>query len=355
VDPLVKLKAFLDAHPNVDVNRYTNAQGVPVLHVLAIRNYSACIRLLIDMKADVEACGMKGITPLILVSVMGHSESVQVLIESKADVTYASDDRSTAIGCGASSGNVKCLSLLINAKADVNARGNHGMTPVICACQEDRWVCVQLLLDNNANLSLVDNYGDSAVYWAIRLPEEEPAHRVLGMPFSVLSCNTDTKNVRFDNDCTASMLTAHLDEYKRIHTFIDECHSVTKHALSEDIVVDTRVGRHDNGMYHEPLEQVLLYLGLSMDKNQTVNTSIDSKSGVTRALMPGHPVNANLWFELYQRTHCSSCSARPAKLKKCTCFTTRYCNSDCQRKHWLTHKPSHKAVLQMKKKNKSWK
>jgi hypothetical protein len=23
--------------------------------------------------------------------------------------------------------------------------------------------------------------------------------------------------------------------------------------------------------------------------------------------MPGHPVNANLWFELYQRTHCSSC------------------------------------------------
>jgi hypothetical protein len=56
-----------------------------------------------------------------------------------------------------------------------------------------------------------------------------------------------------------------------------------------------------------------------MDKKQTVNASIDGKSGITRALMPGHLTNANMWYELYQRTHCSSCSARPAKLKKCTC------------------------------------
>jgi hypothetical protein len=82
-----------------------------------------------------------------------------------------------------------------------------------------------------------------------------------------------------------------------------------------------------------------------------VNTSIDGKSGKRRALMPGHPTNANLWFELYQRTHCSSCSARPAKLNKCTCFTTRYCNSDCQRKHWPTHRHSHKAVMDKKKKS----
>jgi hypothetical protein len=133
--------------------------------------------------------------------------------------------------------------------------------------------------------------------------------------------------------------------YKKIQTFIDEYHTLTEHALSEDVVVDTRVGRGDNGLYHEPLEQVLLYLGLSMKKNQTVNASIDGKSGVTRALIPGHLLNANLWFELYQRTHCSSCSARAAKLKKCTCFTTRYCNIDCQRKHWQTHKSSHKATM----------
>jgi hypothetical protein len=88
------------------------------------------------------------------------------------------------------------------------------------------------------------------------------------------------------------------------------------HALNEDVVY-----RRGDGMHDEPLEQVLLYLGLSMHKNQTVNTSIDGKD-TARALIPGHPTNANLWFELNQRTHCSSCSARPAILKKYTCNTT---------------------------------
>jgi hypothetical protein len=59
-------------------------------------------------------------------------------------------------------------------------------------------------------------------------------------------------------------------------------------------------------MYYEPLEQVLLHLGMSMKNNQTVNTSIDGKSAVKRALMPRHSTNANLWFDLYTCTHCNT-------------------------------------------------
>jgi hypothetical protein len=119
------------------------------------------------------------------------------------------------------------------------------------------------------------------------------------MPFAVFSCNPDANNAVSNGAVTPAIFNAHIDEYKQNHAYIDECHSVAKRALSEDVVADTRVGRGDYRLYHEPLEQVLLYLGLSMDKNQTVNASIDGKSGVTRALIPGHPVNANLWFELY--------------------------------------------------------
>jgi hypothetical protein len=177
------------------------------------------------------------------------------------------------------------------------------------------------------------------------IPDDEYTHRVPGMPFAVLSCDTNVMSVCIDTDqVTPALINMHVKEYQQVNVFIDDYHTITKHALNEDVVVDKRVGRRGNGIYHEPLEQVLLYLGLSMKKNQTVNASIDGKS-VTRALIPGHPTNANLWFELYQRTHCSSCSARPARLKKCTCDTTRYCNNKCQRKHWQTHKPSHNAVM----------
>jgi hypothetical protein len=351
-DKSVELKTFIEEHPNVDANLFQDAEGWRSIHAAVLRGHVACMRLLIDAKADLEVRDRGGRTALYCASNTGRQKCLQALIENKADVNSASDNGNTPAHGAAYEGNSKCLSMLINAKADVNARDIHDQTPVMSACQEDRLTCHQLLVDAKADLSVKSNRGFDALFMAMVIPPKEPSHRVPGMTFAVLSCNTESKNVLIDNNLvTQVMVDTRVDEYKKIHNFIDECHTITNHALSEDVVVDTRVGRGDNGIYHEPLEQVLVYLGLSMNKNQTVNTSIDGKS-IKRALMPGHPVNANLWFELYQRTHCSSCSTRVAKLKKCTCFTTRYCNSDCQRKHWQTHKPSHNAILMLKKKKK---
>jgi serine/threonine-protein phosphatase 6 regulatory ankyrin repeat subunit B len=349
-DKSVELKTFLEEHPDVDVNLFQNVEGGRSIHAAVIRGHVSCVRLLIDAKADLEVRDKDGRTALRYASGTGRQECLQVLIENKADVKTADDEGITPTHTAAQNGYSKCVSMLINARADVNAGDIHGLTPVMYACGEDRLTCLQLLLDNKADPSVKSNRGFDAVWWSMLIPNEEPSHRVPGMPFAVLSCNTDSKNVRIDNEfVTQVIVDTHTNEYKKIHNFIDECHTITNLALSEDVVVDTRVGRGDNGLYHEPLEQVLLYLGLSMKKNQTVNKSIDGKS-IKRALMPGHPVNANLWYELYQRNHCSTCSTRQAKLKNCTCFTMRYCNSDCQRKHWQTHKPSHNAILMHKKK-----
>jgi hypothetical protein len=280
---------------------------------------------------------------------------IQVLIESKADVEAADDEGDTPIHTAAGDENLKCLCLLLDACAEVNARANDGFTPAMDACLEDRLANLQLLVDAEADLSMADNNGLDCARASMTLPANELTHRVPGMPFAVLSCNTNIKNVIIDDEdeVTTAIVDTHTNEYKQIQTFIDAWHSITKHALNEDVVVDKRVGRRGNGMYDEPLEQVLLYLGLSMKKNQTVNASIVGKSGARRALMPGHPTNANLWFELCQRTHCSSCSAQPAKLKKCTSDTARYCNNNCQRKHWQTHNPSHEAAMAKKKKSTS--
>jgi hypothetical protein len=215
---------------------------------------------------------------------------IQVLIESKADVEAADDEGDTPIHTAAGDENLKCLCLLLDACAEVNARANDGFTPAMDACLEDRLANLQLLVDAEADLSMADNNGLDCARASMTLPANELTHRVPGMPFAVLSCNTNIKNVIIDDEdeVTTAIVDTHTNEYKQIQTFIDAWHSITKHALNEDVVVDKRVGRRGNGMYDEPLEQVLLYLGLSMKKNQTVNASIVGKSGARRALMPGH-------------------------------------------------------------------
>jgi hypothetical protein len=346
-----KLKAFLEAHPSVDVNLHRGEDGDRALSAAAYQGHVACTRLLIDAKADLKARSNDGTTALYWASRYGNLDCVEVLIESKADVQTATDDGVTPAHVAAHYGQYQCLNLLIDAKADVNARDNNAWTPAMAACQEDRLTCLQMLVDAKADLAARCNNGYDSVYSAMRLPSEEPTHRVPGMPFAVLSCNTDIKNVRIDKNVTPAMVSSHINEYTQVQHFIDDYHTIFKHALSEDAVVDKRVGRGDYGVYHEPLEQVLLYLGLSMKKNQTANSSIDGKT-IRRALIPGHPINANLWFELYQRTHCSSCSTRRLKLKECTCNTARYCNNNCQRKHWPTHMLTHQTAMRKKKNTK---
>jgi hypothetical protein len=299
-DKLVELEAFLEEHKGVDVNLY-QVGGTRSIHFAAYRGHEAYMSLLIEANADLEVRDNTGLTALRLASNADNLECLQVLIESKADVN-AADDRGMTPGHGAAhKGHSKCLDLLLSAKADVNASTVHGGTPAMAACLEGQLTCLQLLVDAKADLNVQINDTVYCLYQAMAFPESQTAHRVPGMPFAVLSCNTDSKNMRISDHMTQTMVDTHVNEYKQIHNFIDEWHTVTTHALAKDIVVDTRVSRGDDGLYHEPLEQVLLYLGMSMTKNQTVNASIDGKSA-TRALMPGHPTNANLWYELYKGT-----------------------------------------------------
>jgi hypothetical protein len=96
------------------------------------------------------------------------------------------------------------------------------------------------------------------------------------------------------------MVDGHIAEYKAVHAFIDEHHSILNLVLSEDVVVDGRVGRGGDGIYQEPLERVLEYTGMSMNIDQVVNASIDV-DGKRRALIPGNVLEANHWYEEYTK------------------------------------------------------
>jgi hypothetical protein len=239
-----------------------------------------------------------GNTPIMLATNKAHLECMRVLIEAKADVHARNHVGWRALHGASHIGHTGCLKLLINEGADMNARDNDGVTPVMIACYEDKLTSVQLLLSANADIALLSNTGKDALHWTIRMPPDTTAHRVPGMPFSVLSCNTNATDIVIDENVTQHMVDGHIAEYKLVHDFIDEHHNILSHALSRDVQVDRRVGLGENGIYQEPLERVMEYMGMSMNVDQVVNRSIDGDIK-RRALLPGNVLEANHWHEQY--------------------------------------------------------
>jgi hypothetical protein len=108
-------------------------------------------------------------------------------------------------------------------------------------------------------------------------------------------------------ECDADQDT-YITRSKQIHAYVDGYHAVTKDALSRHVEVDTRIGLRENGIDHEPLEQVLLYLGLSMHKDQISETreldedgyDIDSVE-VKHTLLRGNAAAARHWYHAWER------------------------------------------------------
>lgn len=323
-----ELKRLLQAHPGVSVNDFKDPQAsAHATHLAAMHNYHDCLRLLLDAKASLETGMQKERTPLLAASSTGAVDCARMLIASKANVNAVDCEGTTPISFASNKGHIEILKMLIDAKGDVTIADLANTTPVMNACSEDRLECLQLLLDAKGDIHAksgaaesryvaqkgMSTYGLGALYGAFVASGDASQRSEPGMPFAVLCCNTDiadsgvgpssnTVNEGSNRRAVSrATVRAHVEDFKCIHDFIDECHTVTMHALTKDVEVDTRVGDLSNGLSFVPAALVLRYLGLSVKKDQTVNKSIDGKSK-KRALVPGHPTNANIWFKLYHHT-----------------------------------------------------
>jgi ankyrin repeat protein len=266
-DNLLELTALLEEHPEVDVDGWESTLGWTALCTACHNGHTECAQLLIDHRADVKGRGISGGSALHL-AVRNH---------------------------------LSCVELLVQNGADVNSEADGGWTPLICSAFDGRLNSAQYLLEQKADVHYrVSDEGysknDDALFYAMRTHATD---RIPGIAFAFLCCITDAKNVKIQNQVTTTVRDAHIEAYSHVQAFIDEYHSILTRVLSDHVQVDTRVGRGDNGIYQEPLERTLKYLGLSMGKDQVVNTSIDGEA-VKRALIPGHLLNANHWFNKYR-------------------------------------------------------
>jgi hypothetical protein len=264
---LVELKELLGEHREVDVDGYKGGSGSRGLYMACCNGHTECAQLLMDHGAVVNAKNKYDKSALTIAAETGQLSCMKLLVQNGADVHCQDDDGFTPLIISVFNGHLPTSQYLLEQKADVHYR-----IPKEGPCKdEDALFC-----------AMVKNVTD----------------RTSGIAFAFLSCNTDAKNVNIDHVVTTAIRDVQIETYTQVQAFIDEHHEILKHVLSEDVQVDTRVGRGDNGIYKEALERTLEYLGLSMSKDQVVNTSIDGEA-VKRALIPSHLLNANHWFNKY--------------------------------------------------------
>jgi hypothetical protein len=154
-----------------------------------------------------------------------------------------------------------------------------------------------LLIERGADIHLKDRWNDDAFQKCLY-------HKHLSIAFALLCYGYKVKEFNTDHRVNRTKLNACIAEYKNIHAFIDAYHTLLIRTLSTEAPVDTRVGLHEYGIYHEPLERVLEYCGLSMHADQVVNDSIDRKTRhrtIKRTLIPNQARNAKYWYDLYNK------------------------------------------------------
>jgi hypothetical protein len=191
----------------------------------------------------------------------------------------------------------------LNHGAGIDAVTSDGKTPLMLAvCMEE---CTQVnsendtalvLLERNADVHAYEHKQRDALYYAA-------LHMTLPVVFVLLCCGADASNVKIDAFVTQARVDGCIEEYKSMHAYIDQCHRALMHILSRHVHVDRRLGIDQAGLYQEPLDRTLEYLGLSMNADQVVNTSIDGTTR-TRALIPGLHRSARHWYnkhELWQQ------------------------------------------------------
>jgi hypothetical protein len=224
--------------------------------------------------------------------------------EVNVDLLKRGTEDETLLYYAAYLGETASVKLLLDHKADINAQDEDGITPCMIAyitSDSDDDETALVLLERGADIHIRDTIDRDTLHYTLQYADE-------CMRFILLCCGADTGNILQDDYVvTQAKVDAAIDEYKHTQAYIEQYHELLEQTLSTGVEVDTRMGLRSTGIYQEPLERTLEYLGLSMNPDQVVNTSIDGTTPM-RVLIPSQHRNAKHWYEKYvawenTRTH----------------------------------------------------
>ena len=135
----------------------------PILALCKVRRFTdgcaACLELLRDAGADLEATDGYGLTPLHYAARRGDTKMVSLLVDAGVDVDAKTLDQETALHYAARRGDTKIVSLLVDAGVDVDAKTPDEETALYLAVYHRATSCVEVLLAAGASLNLREGHG----------------------------------------------------------------------------------------------------------------------------------------------------------------------------------------------------
>ena len=237
-------------------------------------------------------------------------------------------DPSALVGASGQ-GQLEVAKLLILRSANVNAPRDDGYTPLILASQNGHAEVVRYLLSLNADASsMTASHGTTALIQAAQEGHLEVV--------KLLVANRADPNLSM----TYAGLTALIRAAGKGHFEIAK--------------VLIQSGAHVNATTTDNRATPLIYAARNGSMN-TVQLLLQHRADLTATNADGHSVmdiarkfnrdEIERYLTIYLSKWCYGCSKIvEAPLKRCRCHKVKYCNTDCQRKHWPEHKPECKKT-----------
>jgi len=151
VEAVKKIEARL-LHPKIN-DSIDEATGDTALIVASRLGRVEMVKLLLELKSDIEKANSYNSTALAAAAAAGETETVKLLIEQKAKIESLDKEKSTPLMAAARFGQTGAIEALLDAKANAEHREElFGDTALLMAAYNEAGPAVQLLVERGANV-----------------------------------------------------------------------------------------------------------------------------------------------------------------------------------------------------------
>jgi uncharacterized protein len=151
-----------------DPNIIKNKDGETPLYRAALKGNKAIFKLLIDVKADLEAPYREGSyqTALHQIASGDNEIAVKLLLDAKANLNARESDGTTPLHYTAYHGNEVIFRLLLSAKANPKAESRYGTTVLMAASSGGNEAICKIVLAAKVDPNATEQNGGTALYKA---------------------------------------------------------------------------------------------------------------------------------------------------------------------------------------------